>query len=166
MTNARRVSLLLALFFIACQAKATAQIPDEILVDGRVEMLFSEPLNAYLARPGNLAKLKPYFAKQRCSGSWRGYKAKWQVRDGRLYLTELDTDPCGDHPKSVPLESLFMFEAKPVLASWYTGPLVVPQGRMVGYVHMGYESSYERYIVFLVKEGVVVDRKESTGISK
>ena len=37
-----------------------------------------------------------------------------------------------------------------VLADWYTGVLVIPRGRQVSYVHMGYGSTYERYVLLEV----------------
>lgn len=45
-----------------------------------------------------------------------------------------------------------------VVASWYTGALIIPDGEMVDYVHMGYGSTYARYIVAIVRDGVEAER--------
>jgi hypothetical protein len=40
-----------------------------------------------------------------------------------------------------------------VLADWYTGNLIVPTGKRIHYVHMGYASTYDSYLVFKIKGG-------------
>src|SRR3546814_11157648 len=45
----------------------------------------------------------------------------------------------------------------PVVADWYSGALLVPDGERTTYVHMGYGSSYERYQVLLIAAGRVVE---------
>jgi hypothetical protein len=42
-----------------------------------------------------------------------------------------------------------------VLADWFTGFIIIPDGKQVKYVHMGYASIYEKYIVLRVERGVV-----------
>jgi hypothetical protein len=164
--NRRHAFLTLTLCcLVSSNALAIAQIPEEIQFEGRSEMLFSEPLNYYLVQNNNLAKLEPYLGKDRCSGSWRGYRGTWEIRDSRLHLLRLETSPCSERPTQVPLSAIF-FDAAPVLAKWYTGTLVVPTGRRIEYVHLGYESRYEWYIVFTVVEGRVVDRRESSAQPK
>ena len=160
--NRRQAVLAFTVFcLMSSKALATAQIPEEIQFDGRSEMLFSEPLNFYLVKHKNLAKLEPYLSKDGCSGSWRGYRGTWEIRDSRLNLIRLETDPCSERPTQVPLSTIF-FEAAPVFATWYTGTLVVPTGKRIEYVHMGYQSRYEWYIVFTVVEGVVTGRRETS----
>ncbi len=155
----RRLTLLVILIALAGRSYATAQIPDEIRFDGRTEMLFSEPLNAFLAIGSNLDKLRP-FLRERCSGSWRGYQATWEVRGVDLFLVALVTAPCNSMPNSVPLERIFPGPTSAVLASWFSGSLVVPIGRQVEYVHKGYESRCEKYLVFQVIGGRIISRNE------
>jgi hypothetical protein len=57
------------------------------------------------------------------------------------------------------LKSLFHTEEK-VFASWFSGKLYVPYGMMLQYVHMGYESVYEKEMIFTITEGRV------TGLEK
>ena len=40
------------------------------------------------------------------------------------------------------------------MAKWFTGNLIIPDGDRTSYVHMGYGSQYERYIVIRVDSGV------------
>lgn len=60
----------------------------------------------------------------------------------------------------MPVESIFSGQTAPIPASWFTGVLIVPRGEMVEYVHIGYQSVYERYVILVLKKGKVVFRTE------
>ena len=49
-------------------------------------------------------------------------------------------------------------DATHLVASWYSGALVIPRGQRVAYVHMGYGSMYERYTLLTVKAGRITKR--------
>jgi hypothetical protein len=106
------------------------------------------------------------------SANWRGYLCLWEIRDDCLYLADIEglictapADPtalvktCGGHHRG----ACQAREAKvsdfsngadgPVLADWYSGDLRVPRGKLVKYVHMGYESQYERYLMLTIAKG-------------
>lgn len=153
-------AVIVLLLGAACEAAwATAQIPDTLVVDGKPNILFAEPLGPALeADPKMQERLKKYISEGRCSASWRGYKATWEVRENVLYLVKVDANPCSSKRTPVPLSELFPDTTGPVQAIWFTGTLRVPQGRQIEYVHMGYESRYERYQVLLVENGHVVNR--------
>jgi hypothetical protein len=147
----------------AAVAGATAQIPDQLLIDGKAEPLFSEPLlSAFRANPHLQQNLMRRIPDAGCSASWRGYLATWEVRDKTLYLTSIELDPCSSRV-SVPLAELFPGVTGPVKAVWFTGTLTVPQGEQVEYVHMGYESRYERYLYLQVEKGKVTKRTSASG---
>jgi len=154
--------LVLLFFMLAPQAVwATAQIPEMIKLDGKLQPLFSEPFTVYLAaRQSEIPKLEQ-FATDRCSGSWRGYQGHWYIRDQKLYLKELFANPCRESPEPIPLTTFFPNIDGPVFAEWFSGRLIVPLGKRIRYVHMGYESEYERYLVFTVERGRV-SNQEST----
>jgi len=48
-------------------------------------------------------------------------------------------------------------EGAPAAASWYSGALIVPDGRLVDYVHMGHGSIYAHYRVYRIAQGRVVE---------
>ena len=150
------VLLLIALAPVC--AFATGQIADEILIDGKSRMLFSEPFMPYLSDPSEQAKLKSYLSGVICSASWRGYRAHWKIRDTQLLLVKLVADPCGQSPKDIPLTAFFPNHSGPVPATWFSGKLVVPMGRLVKSVRSGYDSRYEWYVVLTVRKGVVLNR--------
>ena len=79
------------------------------------------------------------------SACWRRYRATWEIIDDRLYLMHVDGH----------FERL---GALPLHADWFTGVLVVPSGKRLHYVHMGFESVYERELQFTVEHGRVTGR--------
>jgi len=60
----------------------------------------------------------------------------------------------------VPLNILFPESSGAVVATWYSGRLVIPRGKQIEYVHMDYLSRYERYTIIDIKEGVVVSSED------
>ncbi len=68
-------------------------------------------------------------------------------------------NPCKEKPDEISLSVFFPGAQGPVYASWYTGRLIVPLGKRTQYVHMGYESEYEKYMVFVVEAGRILSRE-------
>ncbi|MCC6471779.1 MAG: hypothetical protein IT563_25930 [Alphaproteobacteria bacterium] len=88
--------------------------------------------------------------------------ALWTIAGDRLYLSDLSgwipTEPrepgSGERsPRHVTLADLFPDAKGPVHAAWYSGTLRIPQGRLVDYVHQGYASQYERFLLIDVIDG-------------
>lgn len=138
-------------------ALATAQVPDRILIDGQDYALNTNPLNTWLV--ANERKLPEEALSS--SANWRGYIASWEIAGGQLVLRDVTIRVAGKErgdtmQKSI-LSDLFPSAATPVVANWYSGALIVPDGEMTHYVHMGYGSSYERYQVLRIVAGRVVE---------
>lgn len=130
-------------------ANGTAQIPDEILIEGVRHPLYAEPLSPILrANPGVLRE----FVAGSCSASWRGYQAFWAIRDGQLYLDEIRANPCL-FSKTVPLDAYFPDADGPVLAIWVTEKLVVPIGKSTRHIHQGYATEHASYQILDVRDG-------------
>lgn len=154
-----RVVLLLILCLLgAVAAYATGQEPDRIIFDGKQRELFSNPLEDYYAN----GKRRPRFMIEpltTSSGNWRGYVATWQIDDGKLYLTDITAWLCNGATvkscKKVTLNQIFpgKVQGGKVFAAWYSDELRVPDGERLQYVHMGYGSTYERDIIFTIKNG-------------
>jgi hypothetical protein len=77
---------------------------------------------------------------------WRGYIGTWEVKDGRLYLVNLQG-------------SYEVVGGEPVPAEWVSGWLRVPRGEALEYVHMGFESVYEEELQLRFEGGVEVERR-------
>lgn len=147
-------------------ARATAQVPDRIIFDGETHPLFSNPLDDYWKRPQDKPELFSEGAMS--TGNWRGYVATFELRDDTLWLNkiekEYDNDQADkdDHRNSwvmrvIPAYKVFPMEDYPIKATWYSGVLRIPQGEQLRYVHMGYQSTYERELIFVIEHGQVVE---------
>jgi len=143
---------------------ASPQVPDILIYKGDTLSLFSNPLELYL-------KLKGFGDDARgCNSSacGRGYVATWLVRNDSLFLMSIKS--CSNYVVAGVVTGLecensdtsrvmkFVrkeFNARVTFASWYSGDLLSPQGRLIQYVHMGYSSTYERELQFKIENGLV-----------
>ena len=110
-------------FLVPEAAMATTQCSDILYLDGQKQSLESLPLETYFG-PGNP---RPKFRAPN-TATWRGYIATWEIDRGVLYLKAIRawTDQ-----REVGLEALFPGQKGPVAATWFTGKLRVPQGKVL-----------------------------------
>jgi hypothetical protein len=157
-------SVLIALITTQVIILATPQAPDRIIYEGKVHMLFANPLESlYDSGP----KRPNFFTwpKSISSGNWRGYVATWKIEDGLLHLTQIDSWICdsadSDNCKQADLKELFgeKFKNDKIKAEWYTGELRIPEGRELRYVHLGYSSVFEKETILTVKSGEVISKR-------
>ncbi len=156
---------------------ATAQEPEILLVDGKSYSLNTNPLAGYLAAHPE----KKLARGSQVTSNWRGYTGTWEIKGDRLWLRKVSVefnrnraerpdlkfpDPpdrslctaaSEDYWECNRTRDLFP-EGGDILADWYSGTLIVPTGKMVNYVHMGYGSTYSRYLVVWVRKGEVTRR--------
>jgi hypothetical protein len=78
---------------------------------------------------------------------WRNYIGKWEIKDKKLYLLDVD---CQNYK---------LIAKPPIFAKWFTGMLRIPQGNLIKYIHMGYGSHYEKEIFIEIEKGNVIDSK-------
>lgn len=163
MTIFARVLMLCLAMALAPAVKATAQLSDLLIVEGKEFALNTNPLEAELQRK----QWTPPDDALISSANWRGYLATWEIRDDTLFLKDVTitvSDPKeerGVTSKRI-IGDLYPGAAE-VFADWYTGALIVPDGEMTRYVHMGYGSSFDHYQVFRVHAGKVVEHLSMTG---
>lgn len=75
---------------------------------------------------------------------WRGYIGSWSIRRGKLYLTKL--------------QGCFRPNGKEaIIADWFTGALHIPQGEVLDYIHMAFDTVYEQELILTVAQGLVTD---------
>lgn len=160
MKNLVRIFLIVALTsFLATEAFATAQIPDILIYKGEEYALFSNPLEEYFEKHPDE---KPQ-SDVTNTALWRGYIATFEIKDNQLFIKDIEIqyyDEISDEYlwRSV-IEEVFPNQ-KEVKVDWFTGLLVIPQGKLVNYVHMGYASTYENYILFEIDKGNLTKEKK------
>lgn len=81
---------------------------------------------------------------------WRGYQGTWEIRDGRLYLVGLSGN-------------MELVGSDPIFAEWFSGTLRVPRGEILEYVHMGFETIYEKEEWLTVRRGEIVASRRIEG---
>ena len=85
-------------------------------------------------------------------GCWRGYQAKWELQDGRLYLVKLAGTLRNGRPASV--ATFFPNSPDRVLANWYTGPLIAPDCSRIKHIP-GPNCVYDCDLFIAIDTGVV-----------
>lgn len=160
MTRWRTILAALAAGLAAGAAGATAQIPDRITYEGQAQALYAQPIHALLEARPDLRRRVERRIGPRCSASWSGLRAEWLVEHDRLYLVGLEANPCEREPDRIPLRKLGARRGEARLfADWFSGELRLPQGAEREYVHMGFESVYERDLFLTIEQGRVVGRR-------
>lgn len=134
----------------------SAQLPDKILLDGRLLDLYSNPLEQYWIR--NDTKRPRFVSAPNCQ---RGYIAHWEIRDNQFLLTAIggtyEKWSFLGFEKTLYTLKTFMPQAKgkPVKATWFSGKLRVPKGKMTMYEHHGYDSRFEQETIITIDKGVL-----------
>ena len=141
---------------------ATAQYPDKIIFNGKEYSLHSNPMETYFK----------YNPDKRPKGGvtstalWRGYVATFEVRDSQLFVKDIqieywDTTNSKSHdPKWKSVLTEVFGEQKNIKVDWLTGLLVLPYGKLINYVHMGYGSTYKKYFLLEINKGSYVKSKQ------
>lgn len=135
-----------------------AQLPDKIFFEGEWRDLYSNPLEEYWIRRG---KRHPHFID--APNCRRGYVASWEIRNNALYLKAIE----GSWEKT----SFVFFKRKAaytihtlfpksmnrlVKASWFTGKIRIPLGKMTMFGERGYDSRFEKEHIITINRGEIL----------
>ena len=146
---------IIVILFLGLKVFGTAQYPDKIIYNGKMYKLQSNPLEVYFK---NNPDKKPE-SEIRSSALWRGYVATFEVKDTQLFLKDIEIqyqDTTSKEKNEYKWRSVIneVFpNQKDIKVDWMTGLLVLPHGKLVNYVHMGYSSKYENYILLEIDKG-------------
>lgn len=132
----------------------TAQFPEYLRIEGKRYEMHSTPLDDYIERGGELPEFAP-----NCTALWRGYIGTWTVARDKLYLAKINA-VLADGRKAT-MELLFPAprKHKRVFADWFSGEIRLPQGKLLAYYHMGFESIYERDLILRFDNGMLISRQ-------
>ena len=142
----------------------TAQNMEEISYKRKKYRMAATPFSVYLKKHG--IQTAPI-----STANWRGYHGEWKIKNGRLYLVFMSAripkkaskgghllQSDGDCVR-VGLDYFFPGK-KEVFAEWFSGEIRIPTGKMLAYIHMGYESIFEKDLIIEFKDGIMVSEKE------
>jgi len=150
-----RALLLVAGLATCTIAAATAQAPDKIVLNGKEYSLNTNPLSPYLQE----MKWKAPEEAVISSANWRAYIATWEITDNKLILKDVTIRVQSgerDTVKKSILREIFPSD-ETVVATWFSGALIIPDGERTQYVHMGYGSMYSHYQIARVSKGNVTE---------
>lgn len=141
---------------------ATAQAPDKIFYNGKEYKLHSNPMEEYFKK---FPEKKPKSGVI-SSALWRGYIATFEITENNLFLKDIvimdlsKTDRKSSQAAWTSVLSQVVTDDKKLKIDWLTGLLVLPHGEIVNYVHMGYGTTYENYILLEIDKGEFNRAKE------
>ncbi len=139
-------------------AFATAQMPDALIYEGEKYSMFTNPLEIYFRdHPERRPKSDGW-----CTALWRGYLATFIIENGSLYVKAVEVMAPGREKWKNVTKKIFP-KKKKVKADFFSGLLVLPQGDLIEYVHMGYASIYEKYTLIEIEKGEVKKILKFTG---
>jgi hypothetical protein len=136
----------------------TLQRAEKLIVNGDGYCLHSEPLSSYLKNIKPKVTLRQFTT--RC---YRGYVASWEISDDKLYLLKIETSETNKDQLQKIRIKLFPNAEERVLADWYSGSLICPNGEIImkaGGCLTGIE--HNNYLVMTVENGVVLDQHEKS----
>lgn len=148
-----KIVLTLAALSILCNSLfATGQRSERIIFNGKEYSLFTDPLESLFTevnpRP---VKLFGYA----CTASRRGYIATWKIDNGKLFLIKIVSGDCSAEPADLDVSSIFK-KPLPVEATWYSGVLRIPRGKLLKFINAGYASVYEEEVLLTIEKGVLI----------
>ena len=146
------VITILGLLFLTASAHATRQITDPLEWKGETVYPASGP-TIWDAFP---EKQKPKFDMD-STANWKGYGAKWGIKEDTLFLTSLDGRIGG---KEVEISDLFPGKKPPIPATWFSGTIIIPRGKEIGLLKRKARYVYTKETHLTVKKGKLVKVEE------
>lgn len=145
---------------------ATAQQGEMIFINGKKYIMLSCPIEADSIVSEAIEEIKPTGTVSNTS-LWREYIGYWSIKNENLYLDSLkfEVEVSGDfETRTIILKNVNTLSAYKdehgVKASWFSGELRLVQGELIKYVHMGFESIYEKETFLTLKEGIVTNKRK------
>ncbi|MCI5135552.1 MAG: hypothetical protein D3920_10875 [Candidatus Electrothrix sp. AW2] len=142
----------------ASSAFATAQYPDKVVYEGKEYSLHTNPMEAYFTKHPDKKPKNGVMS----TALWRGYVATFEFKTNSLVLKDIEIEIWNEAKDDTSWKSVnddVIPKGKDLVVDWFTGILVLPHGKLVNYVHMGYGSTYSNYILLEVKKGKLTGKR-------
>ena len=153
------------MLFISLSSYATGQDGDVICIDGVKWELLGKPVYADSALN---RKLKETLPKGRgwTTANWSGYTAYWSIWKDKLCLDSVQyqiydgSNKYDGRTECLPTNALHRLfkkyvEGKRIVATWLDDDIRVAKGKMIYYVHSGYQRNYENERIISIGHGKV-----------
>ncbi len=149
------ILFLLLIPFFYFQVFATAQQSDRIIYNGKKYALFNNPLEEYFDKYPDKRPKNDILS----TSNWRDYIATFEIRNNSLLLKDIEievSDTSSGNENDLKYQSILneVFpDTTQIKIDWLTGMLVLPYGKIVNYVHLGYGSTFNNYILLEIDKG-------------
>ena len=160
--------IIICLFILTVfTAQATSYAGDIIHIAGEEWNLLANPIEEDSALLAQVLNFLPE-EREHSTSNWYGYTAHWEMREGWLYLTGIETKPYDEvYPNH---SSLFLdadtlkhifspyynVEQKAICARWISGKFRTGKGKMIRYSHAGFDRNLETELFMDIKNGQIV----------
>lgn len=140
-------------------AQATSQVADGVRYQSKDCWLLKCPLESLWVKPRDrrtgYPADRPDFDMD-TTANRKGYTARWEVRDSKLYLVSFNAEI---NRKRVKFSQLVSGAKLPYHAKWFTGKLHIPTGDMLLGTGV-FNPKFERLEVLEVEKGIITGRSE------
>lgn len=160
--------IIICLFILTVfTAQATSYAGDIIHIAGEEWNLLANPIEEDSVLLAQVLNFLPE-EREHSTSNWYGYTAHWEMREGWLYLTGIETKPYDEvYPNH---SSLFLdadtlkhifspyynVEQKAICARWISGKFRTGKGKMIRYSHAGFDRNLETELFMDIKNGQIV----------
>ena len=161
--TAKKIFNFLLTFFFSVTVFGTAQISDIIIYNGKKYPLINHPMQVYFDQYPDKFPTGGLIL----TSNWRRYIAKFEVINKQLFLIDIEifVEDTLNEEYPIKLKSVMneIFPNQKVLKiDWMAGLLVLPYGKLINYVHFGYNSTYEHYLLLEFQKGNLVKKRHLT----
>ena len=132
---------------------ATPHTADRIIYKGKEFKLFTNPLEILIEKNPNM---EPRIAINDTTDLLPEYYVNFEIQDKQLFVKDIVILNESYHTELLSLFNKLFPNQNQVKADWFTGLLVLPCGKQVNYVHMGYATTYENYILLEINKGNLI----------
>lgn len=141
------------LILLSFSVSATAVSPDFVEFNGKNTPMIYTPRVDFTKMPPPPTPPEPvnYEIPPPCSLTTASRDITWwAIIDDRLYV-KAHRSACEEAEK-------WTYDP-PVFADWVNKKIVLPQGPMIQYIHMGMDSMYGEYLILTVENGIIKDQE-------
>lgn len=161
----RKYVIIVLLLFAFLQIRATGHSCDVIYINGEECCLMAKPIDTDSTL---YARLRDFLPDNHCvsTANWNGYTAFWEVRNGYLYLRQMEIcvyNETSEEDSTLiydigALRTLFLpyYEKEGICARWFSGELRVGQGDLIRYAHIGFDQNMENEQIMTIKHGKIL----------
>jgi len=115
------------------------------------EIIYNEALR--IDKQINPEKYSTGTYEDNSTANWRGYVAEWKIIDNQIYLSKIYS-----RGHVIDLKLIFpdLLDGNLIKGDWITNDLIVPKGKCIVWINLGYKSIFENEQILSFKDGFLI----------